>query len=102
MLQLQLQLQPQTEERLKRVLAQHHDQEVFAQNIIAYQIAELNKAILNIRLDLQPFEQKYLQSTEAFYRQFTAGTLDDTDDFIVWAGIYEMLQDNERQLENIR
>jgi len=102
MLQLQLQLQPQTEERLKRVLAQYHDQEVFAQNIIAYQIADLKKSILNIRLDLQQFEQKYLRTTEAFYRQFTAGIVDDTEDFIVWAGIYEMLQDNERQLENIR
>ena len=42
---LQLQLQPQTEERLRRILAQYSDLELFAQNIIAYQIAELKKAI---------------------------------------------------------
>jgi hypothetical protein len=96
---VQLQLQPQTEERIKRIMAQYPDPEVLAQNIIAYQIAELKKASLNIRLDLWQFEQKYQQSTEAFYHQFTAGKLDDTEDFIVWAGIYEMLQDNERQLD---
>ncbi|RKZ35984.1 MAG: hypothetical protein DRQ49_18620 [Gammaproteobacteria bacterium] len=99
---LQLQLQPQTEERLRRILAQYSDLELFAQNIIAYQIAELKKAILNIRLDLHQFEQKYQQSTETFYQQFTTGKLDDSEDFLIWAGIYEMLQDNKRQLEAIK
>lgn len=38
---LQLQLQAQTEKRLKQILAQYNDLELFAQNIIAYQIYEL-------------------------------------------------------------
>jgi spore coat polysaccharide biosynthesis protein SpsF (cytidylyltransferase family) len=62
---------------------------------------ELKKAMLNIRLDLRQFEQKYQQSSETFYQQFTNGKLDDSEDFILWAGIYEMLQDNKRQLEAI-
>ena len=102
MVNLQLQLQPQTEERLRKILAQYHNQEVFVQNIIAYQIAELKRAILNIRLDLQPFEQKYQLSTEEFYQQFETGVLEDTDDFMVWAGIYEMLCENTRKLGELR
>jgi spore coat polysaccharide biosynthesis protein SpsF (cytidylyltransferase family) len=58
--------------------------------------------MLNIQLDLQQFEQKYQQSTETFYQQFMDGKLDDTEDFIVWAGIYEMLLDNKRQLKSAR
>jgi spore coat polysaccharide biosynthesis protein SpsF (cytidylyltransferase family) len=58
--------------------------------------------MFNIQLDLQQFEQKYQQSTESFYQQFMDGKLDDTEDFIVWAGIYEMLLDNKRQLKSAR
>ena len=94
------QLQPQTEARLRKILAQH--QEVFAQNIIAYQLAELKRAILNIRLDLQQFEEEYQWSTEEFYQQFESGALEDTDDFMVWAGIHEMLRENARKLEELR
>lgn len=101
MVSLQLQLQPQTEVRLRKVLAFYQDQELFVQNIIAYQIAELKKAILNIRLDLQQFEEQYHLSTEEFYHKFTDGVLEDTEDFLVWAGIYEMLHENESRLEEL-
>jgi len=43
MLNLQLKLRPETEQRLKRILGYTHDQETFVKNIIAYQIAELKK-----------------------------------------------------------
>jgi hypothetical protein len=98
---LQLQLKAPTETRLRTILAQYNDLELFAQNIIAYQISELKKAILNIRFDLIEFEQKYQESSEVFYQKFMAGELDDTEDFMIWAGIYEMLLDNQQQLEAI-
>ena len=102
MVNIQLQLQPHTEERLRKILAQYHNQEVFAQNIIAYQITELKRAILNIRLDLQQFERKYQLETEEFYQQFQTGSLEDTEDFMIWAGIYEMLKENSRKLEELQ
>ncbi len=69
------------------------------QNIIAYQIAELRKGVLNIRLDLKRFEAQYQQSSEEFYQHFEQGQTDDSEDALLWAGLYEMLQDNERRLE---
>jgi hypothetical protein len=99
MLNLELHIQPHTEQRLKAILASTPDEETFAQNIIAYQMAELRKGILNIRLDLKQFEAQYRQSSEEFYRQFEQGLADDTEDFMLWAGLYEMLCDNERRLD---
>lgn len=99
MLNLELHIQPKTAQRLKAILASTPDEETFAQNIIAYQIAELRKGALNIRLDLKRFEQKYHQSTEAFYHQFERGKTDDSEDVMLWAGLYEMLQDSERRLQ---
>ena len=101
MLNLQLEIQPQTEQRLKRILAFTHDQEVFAQNIIAYQIAELKKGILNIRLDLKQFEEQYQLDSDIFYQQFEQGQLEDSEDYLLWAGLYEMLHKNTARLQEL-
>ena len=98
---LQLQFQSKTEQRLKKILAQYDDKELFAQNIINYQIAELRKANLNIILDLRQFEKQYQQSSIEFYQAFNTAKLNDKEDFIIWAGIYEMLLDNQQQLVEI-
>ncbi len=101
MLNLNLNIKPRTEERLKKILDYADDQETFAQNIIAWQIAELKKGILNIRLDIREFEDRYSMSTEDFYRRFERGEADDTEDFIIWSGLYEMLCENERRLKGL-
>lgn len=101
MIDIQLNLEPQTEKRLQTILSQHPNQEAFAQNVIAYQIAELNRAILNLRLDIQLMEEKYLMDSGTFYEQFQAGKMDDSDDFLLWAGLIEMLQDNQSKLKEM-
>lgn len=102
LLQLELNIQPQTAQRLIKVLASVPDEETFARDIIAYQIAELNKGLMNIRIDLKQFEQKYQQTTKEFYRQFQNGETDDSEDALLWAGLYEMLMDNERHLQELQ
>jgi hypothetical protein len=102
MLNLKLHIQPQTEQKLRTILTYTHDEEMFARNIIAYQISELQKGILNLRLDMKQFEEKYRMPTEEFYRQFEQGISGDNEDFIVWSGIYEMLCENEQRLWDLR
>jgi len=101
MLNLQLKLRPETEQRLKRILGYTHDQETFVKNIIAYQIAELKKGNLNIRLDLKQFEEKYQMNTEAFYQNFEQGKLEDSEDYMIWAGLYEILAKNTTRLQEL-
>ncbi len=102
MLNIQLDIQPQTEQRLKKLLNVIHDQEVFAQHLLDYHIAELKKGMLNIRLDLKQFEDTYQTSTEHFYHQFEEGTLlDDREEYMIWAGLYEMLCENEHRLQEL-
>ncbi|MEW5766251.1 MAG: hypothetical protein AB1797_01320 [bacterium] len=101
MLQLQLDVQPQTEQRLKKLLQVIPDQEQFAQNLLDYQVAEFKKSLLNLRLDLQQFEETYHLSTEEFYQQFQAGIRDDREDYMVWAGLYELLCENEQRLREL-
>jgi len=101
MLNLQLHIQPETEQQLKKILTYVLDQEIFARNIIAYQIAELQKGILNLRLDLKQFEETYKMPTKEFYQQFEQGLSDDNEEFIIWAGLYEMFSENERRLREL-
>ena len=101
MLDLHLDVRPKTAQRLRRILELSPDSETFAQNVIAYQIAELRRGILNVRLDLKEFEEKYQFSTEDFYRQFNQGAIDDREDYVVWAGLYEILHRNEERLQGL-
>lgn len=101
MFNLKLHIQPKTEQQLKKILIHIQDEETFAQNIIAYQITELQKGVLNIRLDLKQFEDKYQQSSKEFYQQFEQGKFDDREDFILWAGLYEMLQNSKHRLQEL-
>ena len=98
MFDLHLEVQPETAQRLKTLLELHPDQERFAQNVIAYQIAELKKAALDLQLDLKELEKEHKRSTEEFYEQFNQGDTDDREEYMLWAGLYEMLKENERQL----
>lgn len=102
MLSLKLHIKPQTEKKLKKILAYVQDEETFAQSIISYQIAELQRGIVNLRLDLKAFEEKYRMSSGDFYRKFSQGLSGDDEDFIIWAGIYEMLRENETKLLGLR
>ncbi len=102
MLDFQLSVQPQTERRLKKILSQVRNTEAFALNIIAYQISELQKGILNLRLDLDDFEKKYNMTSTEFHKSFLHGLLEDEADFMIWAGLYEMLCQNQTQLRELR
>ena len=101
MFNLQLQVDPKTEQRLKTILAHMQNEETFAQNIIAYQIAELQKSLLNIRLDLKGFEKKYKQPSKKFYHLYEQGQTDDSEYTMLWAGLYEMLRNNEERLREL-
>ena len=41
--------------------------------------------------DLDEFEKQYNMKSADFFKQFEEGKLGDGQDYIVWAGIYEML-----------
>jgi hypothetical protein len=100
-LSLQLHVQPQTEQKLKKILTFSKDEETFAQSFIDYQIAELKRGIVNLQVDFKQFEKKYQMSTEKFYQQFEQGLLDDNEDFLVWAGALEMLLKNKQKLREL-
>lgn len=101
MMELNLDLKDETKEKLKKILDQYSDKEVFAKNIIEYETSQLKKGIINIQLDLKSFEKKHGLSSKDFYQKFKSGNFGDDEDYIVWAGIYEMLDHNQKRLAEL-
>jgi len=101
MLNLNLNVRPQTAKRLKKVLEFSRDEEAFAQNIIAYQVAELKRALLDLHLDLKALEEKHQMSSREFYKQYRQGKMGDNEDYMLWAGLIEMLANNEKRLQSL-
>jgi hypothetical protein len=98
MLNLDFALQPETEQKMKRILDQYADKEVFFQDIIKNRSDELKNGIHNIEIDLKEFEQRHHLSSEDFYKRFTNGELGDEEDFMLWSGIYERQLENKKKL----
>ena len=101
MLDLQLKLRESTADRFLKVLNSYTNQENFAQNIIDYQIQELKRGIFNLEFDLKTFEEKYQLDSDEFYRKFSKGKIDDREDYLLWAGQYELLKENKKQLRGL-
>ena len=102
MLNLNVELQPETEQKLIRIMEHYSDKETFFQEIIRYQVDELKNSIHNIEVDLRELEQKYDLSSEEFYRRFTNGELGDAEEYILWSGIYEMQLENKKKLTELK
>ncbi len=45
-----------------------------------------------LRQQLRDFEARYSMTTADFYARFVRGEMGDQRDFIVWAGLHELLQ----------
>ena len=96
---LELQLSNKTENRLKQVLSMNANNDVFFNKAIDYQINELKKAVFNIEKDLKKYEEKYSLGSELFHEKFKNGEIGDEDDYMLWAGIYEMYLSDKQKLE---
>jgi len=101
MLEFALDLQEETKRKFKKILDQYSDKEVFAKNIIEYETSQLKKGIVNIQLDLKNFEKKYGVSSKDFYQKFKSGEFGDDEDYMIWAGIYDMLGQNQKRLAEL-
>jgi hypothetical protein len=62
---------------------------VFEKKVINYESE--SDAIVAIAKRLCIFEERYQQSSKAFYKSYRAGKLGDTPDFAEWSYAYEHL-----------
>ncbi|MEX2750270.1 MAG: hypothetical protein Q6366_000150 [Candidatus Freyarchaeota archaeon] len=59
-------------------------------------------AISRTKKRLKEYERRYGMKTEEFYQRFKSGELGDMDDYVDWAGEYELLKHIEEEREIAR
>ena len=68
-------------------------------NVDRQEYASPLDALLALKSDLVAYERQYAMTSDAFYARFNTGELDDSHDFVVWAGDYQIYQSLKRELE---
>ncbi len=57
------------------------------------------EAIEALLRSLVSYEQKYQMSSDEFYTKYLAGKLEDTKDFIEWAGCYQQYIELRKEVD---
>ncbi|RLC93650.1 MAG: hypothetical protein DRI77_11705 [Chloroflexi bacterium] len=57
--------------------------------------------IQSIEDELRRFERKYRLRSAVFYSMVMDGTLEQSEEFIKWLGLYEILQRREKQYADL-
>ena len=60
--------------------------------IIHFKIDKYKKELKTLENDLKVFEKKYKMDTNQFFKDFEAGKLGDSIDFVEWSSIYKIYQ----------
>jgi hypothetical protein len=68
---------------------------------LEYHRKNAQREVARIQADLDLYEQKYDMSSESFYKAFENGDLDDSKDYMLWSGIYEMQLASRKRLSEL-
>ena len=98
MTNLQLNLEPDTHKKFMNILSMYSNEDTFFKNIINYQINLLQSEIINIRNDLDDLEKKYGMTSTKFYKLYKDKKTDDSEDMLMWVGLYEMFLENDKKI----
>ncbi len=75
--------------------------DLFVDNFIDFHINRLKREINRMEIAVSKYEAKYQMNSIFFYQHIQNGDLGDDKDFVMWAGIYEMLLDSKKQLAEL-
>jgi hypothetical protein len=94
-------LQPNIAARLEKYLKFFGSKEIMFNKFIDFHINRIKREIALMEIDLKAYEQKHNMTSEVFYQKFSAGQTDDSGDYLLWAGIYEMQQSCKQKLSEL-
>ena len=98
---ISFELQSKLAKRIEKYLQFFGNKEIMFDKFIEYHIHRIKREIAIMQRDLEEYEKQYGMSSDKFYEQFESGELGDSQDFIVWSGIYEMQMDCKQKLQKL-
>jgi hypothetical protein len=70
--------------------------------LLAHKRAEAEAQYRRIRTDVKAFEKQYNMDSSTFVNRYQGGALGDDADFIEWYALWNMLQELEERLNDLR
>jgi hypothetical protein len=70
--------------------------------LLAHKRAEAEAQYRRIRTDVKAFEKQYSMDSPTFVERYQGGALGDGADFSEWYALWNMLQELEEQLNDLR
>ncbi|MDX2249159.1 MAG: hypothetical protein SF052_20395 [Bacteroidia bacterium] len=101
MAQVTIELENHLAEKLNKLVSFFGDKETLFASFIEYHKKKAEREISRMQQDLDKFEEKYKMSSPIFFEQFESGKLNDSHDFILWSGIYEMQLARKQKLQEL-
>ena len=101
MVQLTLKLQNDVANKFNKLMQVFSTKELLFENFIEYHVKKLRREILYMQEDLDTYEKRYNKKSSKFYNEFERGNLEDSEDFILWSGIYEMQLNCKQKLKKL-
>jgi hypothetical protein len=101
MAQITIELDNRLAGKLDNIIRFFGNKEVMFGKFIEFHRKNTQREIAGMQVDLHAYELKYSMTSDSFYESFEKGDLEDSSDFILWAGIYEMQQDSKNRLKEL-
>jgi hypothetical protein len=102
MTKITIELNTDLAQKVERLANSYENKNILFKRFIRNYKSEIEDGINEIEKDLKKFEQKYNMSSILFHEKFKKGEVDDSADFMIWAGIYEMQLDSKNKLVMLR
>ena len=99
MAQITIELDSSLASKLDSLIRIFGDKDLMFKKFVEFHRKNTQREIVRIQTDLDAYEQKYDMSSKHFYEAFERGELEDSEDYILWSGIYEMQQDSKKRLD---
>jgi len=101
MTQITLELKNEIAAKMNNLVQFFGSTELMFSSFIEFHAKKLKREIISMQVDLDKYEQQYKLKSSEFFEQFEKGKLEDTQDFILWSGIYEMQLDCKQKLQKL-
>lgn len=101
MTKLTIELNKDLAQKIEYLINSYKDNNTLFKHLFQSYKKEIEDGISKMNDNLKTYEEKYNKSSKVFYDQFEKGEVEDSTDFMIWAGVYEMKLKSENKLKNI-
>lgn len=101
MAQITIELENNLADKMDKLIQFFGSKDLLFAHFIDFHRKKIQREIARIQKDLDQYEKQYDMTSAVFFAQFEDGQLEDSQDFILWSGIYEMHLSSKKKLEEL-